>query len=73
LTGNEIRKSVDEKLGDSDIREHRHHVLTFAVTLLHIPIAVATLSIITRGKRWPWIGSLALDVLGMIAAGFAYV
>ena len=48
-------------------------MLTFAVTLLHFSIAVATLSIITRGKRWPWIGSLALDVLGMIAAGFARV
>jgi hypothetical protein len=55
------------------VRERRHHVLTLAVTLLHISIAVATLSIITRGKRWPWIGSLALGALGVIAAGFAYL
>ncbi|WP_244571348.1 MULTISPECIES: DUF4337 family protein [Mesorhizobium] len=57
---------------DSDVRAHRHHVLTFAVTLLHISIAVATLSIIMHGKRWPWIGSLALGGFGLIAAGFAY-
>ncbi|WP_245303324.1 DUF4337 family protein [Mesorhizobium loti] len=69
----EFEKQVDEKLRDSDLREYRHHVLTFAVTLLHISIAVATLSIITRGKRWPWIGSLALGALGAIAAGFAYI
>ena len=69
----EYEKQVDEKLRDSDIRAHRHHVLTFGVTLLHISIAVATLSIITRGKRWPWMASLALGAFGMIAAGFAYV
>jgi len=69
----EYEKQVDEKLRDSDIREHRDHVLTFAVTLLHIAIAVATLSIITRGKRWPWRGALMLGAMGMIAAGFAYV
>ena len=69
----EFEKQVDEKLRDSDIRERRHHVLTFGVTLLHISIAVATLSIITRGKRWPWLASLALGSLGLISAGFAYV
>lgn len=69
----EFEKQVDEKLQDSDLREQRHHVLTFAVTLLHISIAIATLSIITRGKRWPWIGSLALGALGVVAAGYAYV
>lgn len=69
----EFENQVDEKLRDSDVRERRHHVLTFGLTLLHISIAVATLSIIMRGKRWPWIGSLVLGALGMIAAGFAYV
>lgn len=69
----DFEKQVDEKLRDSDVRAHRHHVLTFAVTLLHISIAVATLSIIMHGKRWPWLGSLALGALGLIAAGVAYV
>ena len=68
----DFEKQVDEKLRDSDIREHRHHVLTFGLTLLHISIAVATLSIVTRGKRWPWLASLALGALGMVAAGLAY-
>ncbi|QEN90624.1 DUF4337 domain-containing protein [Labrys sp. KNU-23] len=69
----EIGGHVDAKLRDSEVRAHRHHVLTLAVTLLHVAIAVATLSIITRGKRWPWLCSLVLGAMGMVAAVFAYV
>lgn len=69
----DYEKQVDEKLRDSDVHAQRHHILTFAVTVLHISIAVATLSIIMHGKRWPWIGSLVLGALGLVAAGFAYV
>jgi hypothetical protein len=68
-----LERQVDEKLRDSDIHAHRHHVLTFAVTLLHISIAIATLSIITRGNRWPWLASLVLGAFGIAAAGFAYI
>ncbi|MGO4338397.1 DUF4337 family protein [Labrys sp. KB_33_2] len=69
----EIEGHVDARLRDSDRRAHRHHILTLAVTLLHVSIAVATLSIITRGRRWPWLCSLALGALGMVATVFAYV
>jgi hypothetical protein len=69
----DFEKQVDEKLNDSNLRAHRHYVLTFAVTLLHISIAVATLSIIMHGKRWPWIGSLALGAFGLVAAASAYI
>jgi hypothetical protein len=69
----ELEKQVDEKLRESDIRARRHHILTFGVTLLHVSIAVATLSIITHGKRWPWVGAMLLGALGLIAAGVAYL
>ncbi len=52
--------------------EKRHHVLTVGVTLLHVGIAVATLSIIMRGRRWPWQASIVLGVLGSAVAAYAY-
>ena len=67
-----LEGETDDKLKDSNRHEHRHQVLTIAVTLLHVSIAVATVSIITRGARWPWIGSLILGAAGSIAAGAAY-
>ena len=42
------------------------------VTLLHVGIAVATLSIILRGRRWPWHAAIALGVVGTIVAAYAY-
>ena len=68
-----LEQQVDEKLTDSELHTRRHHILTLAVTLLHIAIAIATLSIIMRGRRWPWHGSLALGVISLLAAGFAYL
>jgi hypothetical protein len=69
----ELTKHVDEKLRESDRHEHRHHVLTVATTLLHVSIAIATISIITRGHRWPWYGSIGLGIVGMIACASAYL
>ena len=40
--------------------------------MLEVGIAIATIAIITR-KRWPWIGSAALGVLGAAVALSAYV
>ena len=68
----ELEKQVEDKLQSSEHHELRLHTLTFAVTLLHVAIAIATISIITQGSRWPWIGSIWLGIFGIIAAVRAY-
>ena len=60
-------------LDEGERREHRHHVLTIGVTLIHVAIAVATLSIILRGKAWPWYVAIGLGAVGSLVAGVAYV
>ena len=69
----EIEKERDAKLADSEAHEHRHHVLTTGVTLLHVSIAVATISIIMAGRRWPWLGSMVLGSVGTLVAAYAYL
>lgn len=68
-----LEHQTEAKLEKSHKHEHRHHILTIAVTLLHVSIAIATISIIMRGQRWPWYGSLGLGVAGVIATAAAYV
>ena len=68
----ELEKQVEEKLQSSERHEARLHTLTFAATLLHVSIAIATISIITQGARWPWIGSIWLGIFGILAAIRAY-
>lgn len=77
---NDIKKQAEEferkseaRLHASEKHEHRHHVLTIGVTMLHISIAVATIAIITKGMRWPWFGSMALGLAGVATAGWAYL
>ena len=48
-------------------------MLTVGVTLIHVAIAVATLSIILRGRSWPWHAALVLAAIGSLVAAFAYV
>lgn len=62
----------DGKLEESLRHERRHHILTTGVTLIHVAIAVATVSIIMRGRRWPWHVSLVLGGLGTLVAALAY-
>lgn len=72
----QAKQAEDEaaaSLGEGARHEQRHHILTVAVTLLHVAIAIATISIITGGKLWPWRTSLALGAAGVIAAGAAYL
>ena len=69
----ELEKERDGKLGEGNAHEHRHHVLTTGVTLLHVSIAVATISIIMRGARWPWYASMALGAAGALVAAYAYL
>jgi hypothetical protein len=71
--GKELDHQVDEKLETSEHHEHRHHILTIGVTLLHISIAIATIAIITRGKKWPWYSAVAMGAAGTVIAAIAYL
>lgn len=64
---------VAAALNQSEVHERRHHILTFAVTLLHIAIAVATIAIILRGILWPWRMAIGLGAAGTFAAASAYL
>jgi hypothetical protein len=68
----ELGRESDALLEAGERHEKRHHVLTVGVTLLHVGIAVATLSIIMRGRRWPWYASMVLGVVGTLVAAAAY-
>lgn len=77
--GEETRRQAEELehesatlLHQGERHEKRHHILTAGVTLLHVGIAVATLSIILRGRRWPWYSALVLGAAGCAVAAFAY-
>lgn len=71
--GKALEQQTEEKLLESEGHEHRHHILTAAVTFLHVAIAIATISIIMRGQRWPWYIALVLGALGSIGAAYAYL
>ncbi len=62
----------DTLLEEGERREHRHHILTVGVTMLHVAIAGATIAIIAHGHRWPWHASMALGALGAAVAAYAY-
>lgn len=66
-------KQRDEKLLEAEGHESRHHILTIGVTLVHVAIAIATVAIITRGQRWPWLASIALTAAGVAISAYAYV
>jgi hypothetical protein len=69
----ELEEASERALQLSEDHERRHHRLTFAATLLHISIAVATVAIISGGKRWPWQAALALGVVGTVIGASAYL
>ena len=68
-----LEREVEHTLVDAERHERRHHVLTIAVTLLHVAIAITTIAIVTRGRRWPWHAGLALGAAGVALAAYAYV
>jgi hypothetical protein len=68
-----LEHDTEVKLIDSEAHEHRHHVLTIAVTLLHVSIAIATIAIIMRGRRWPWYTAMLLGAVGTVGAATAYL
>jgi hypothetical protein len=67
-----FEKERDEKLKLSEIAEDRHHKLTVAATLMHMGIAISTISIIAN-RKWPWLASLVLAAAGSAVAVWAYV
>ena len=67
-----LEKERDEHLKHADVAEERHHRLTMSATLLHMGIAIATIAIIA-GRRWPWLASLGLGVVGSVIAAWAYL
>jgi hypothetical protein len=58
-------------LHESERRERRHHILTVAVTFPHV--AIATISIIMQGRRWPWRCAIALGLIGSLGAAYAFL
>lgn len=69
----ELEKERDHFLHKGEAHEHRHHGLTLAATLVHVGIAVTTLAIITKGKRWPWFAGMALAAVGVVKAAMTYM
>ncbi len=68
----EIEHQVAEANESSERHEHRHQVLTLSATLLHISIAIATIAIVMRGRRWPFHTAVVLGILGSLGAAFAF-
>jgi hypothetical protein len=71
--GKELEQGAEDKLHESAHHEHRHHILTIAVTLLHVSIAIATISIVRRGARWPWYTAIGLGIGGLVGTAYAYI
>ncbi len=69
----ELEEEVEAKGVESERHEQRHHVLTLAVTMLHVSIAIATVSIIMKGVRWPWYGAIILGIAGVLTTVKAYI
>ena len=68
-----MEAEVEKANAGSERHEHRHQILTIAATFLHISIAVATIAIVMRGKKWPYHTAIVLGVIGAIGAALAYV
>jgi len=67
-----LEKERDEHSKRAETAEGRHHRLTVAATLLHMGIAISTIAIIAS-KKWPWLASLVLGVVGSAIAAWAYL
>ncbi len=69
----DLEQQVKQSNEGSELHEHRHQILTLAATLLHISIAIATIAIVMRGRRWPFYSAVVLGVLGTLGAALAFV
>lgn len=61
----EFEKLRNEKNKESEHYFEKHHILSFAITFLQISIAIASISALTRNKKF-WILSIILGLLGMV-------
>ena len=68
-----LERQVDQSNEASETHERRHQILTVAATFLHISIAIATIAIVMRGRRWPYFTAVALGILGAIGTVLAYI
>lgn len=69
----DLQKERDHALAKGEAHEHRHHGLTLAATLVHVGIAVTTLAVITKGRRWPWYAGMLLALVGVVKAALTYL
>lgn len=54
----------EAKNHESEHFYHKHHTLSFAITFLQISIAIASISALTRNKKF-WLVSLGLGTIGL--------
>jgi hypothetical protein len=62
----------DEKTLESEHYYHKHHILSFAITFLQISIAIASISALTRNRKF-WLGSMMLGGIGALIGLYSLV
>lgn len=67
-----IEALKEKRNEESNHYYHIHHILSFAITFLQISIALASISALTRNKKF-WLGSLILSAIGGAIAGVCLV
>jgi hypothetical protein len=67
-----LEQSSHERWDKSTHHTHRQHILTLAVTLVHIGIAISSLAIFTA-RRLPLNGALALAGGGIAVGLYAFI
>jgi Domain of unknown function (DUF4337) len=64
-----LEGKVENSNKESDNNYERHHVFDYSETFLHIAIALAAISALTRSKPF-WALSLLLSLIGIVVFGF---
>jgi hypothetical protein len=62
----------DKLMAAGRVHERRHHWLTIAATSLEVAIAICTVAIVTRRRRF-WAGSIVLGVVGVAVLAATYL